>query len=1124
MGKFSGASAVQRAQEGKLGELELPTGPQVETQVEKAPTSQPTRDSGLLRELRAVQPTPEETQQQVEADTIAATDQTISALTEEVDRQSVPSLLEREQGGPRIDRWLQEPTPPISNVDSSQSPDGNLRIRSKMMADKVANGELVLGLTPYNTNPEAVKKYKEGIRGPELSQAIAETTEGNIMAAVSRSDAVVPNPVTGKNSIDPLYAQLASVVVENEMANIAFNENIEDKDPLFGDDENIQVGPVAPKPIKHATSNSQLGQSIHQEYQRVKGIKVPEKLPKKEAETLGAAFKNLWAEANPDLVDRVVDPKTRQYVYQLTAAGERSLREGEADRKRLFPKVNVRPAKQPLPTGQLPGDVGQNIARKVSGGVGKQEFGNTIQNAMANLATVPNVVDKQRAKILFSTILPVLRDGSHESWQAEINNIGPSKIQKFNAAFKQEQRKLQEEGRNPEEAQNRPEENLATLTDKIAQEVRSIAQERGGANYLSYNVQGFTGRVTPQQSFFNPTTSKAVRFVTRNAVPAIAKPGSKVEKNLRQMYAMSLLPKNLKADLDLPVIREQKLYQNENKLEQWGDRLSEALIMTDEQYESVSQAIEQGIPVGDPNFPQFGGLQLDLEADAELIKHIESKGEDGPIVIDGLIDFSKYIKAKRAGRPYHSYYNGYMDGKTNGLASNGIQMGHYETAERTGVFRSNRSTLLDSGDIRDELKDLAVNSVSDGWDGNTEGFGSELDNVAKEVFGDRDLNKMTTMTFGYGKELDSFTDKINETIFLLDEQLGADSEYSNSLNVIDSFNDRNDLAQTLMNKYESSLREVASEEALEARTLMRSAAALHSATNQIMSIKGPTGMDLNLGKGLTTGYEVADKSTFKIGDKTTTVAHYKEEPTSAAPKKIGDELIPGEYAYGGSVVAPVQALDAATVALSASGKSWDRLRRSSGGNPYIHPIYDAFKVDANGYDTVLEEVNKNWFNSAMNWSYLEATYDATKDAMKKFQVEMKDRAPNEVLTDNERLYMDWLLKPVKSEKGNIYFPNLINKMEKFKDYSENSVWNFSKQFVKEMKAVGYNMYSPPLHPTVNHLKQFVATLAKELNLRPRMEKTIARTNKNKKKLKEEILRRGYKTDSGERIALQYYSH
>ena len=49
---------------------------------------------------------------------------------------------------------------------------------------------------------------------------------------------------------------------------------------------------------------------------------------------------------NPTLVNRTIDPATGQFVYQLTAEGESALKDGEADRKRLFPKQSVRPAKQ----------------------------------------------------------------------------------------------------------------------------------------------------------------------------------------------------------------------------------------------------------------------------------------------------------------------------------------------------------------------------------------------------------------------------------------------------------------------------------------------------------------------------------------------------------------------------------------------------------------------------------------------------------------------------------------------------------------------------------------------------------------------------------------------------------
>ena len=1105
MAKFSGAQSVKKAQEGRLAEVELPTESQVEGTTalqEEAPTPQPT--SPLEKELAAYQPSPT---QALEEEVAADVEQ------QEIERQRVPSLQERGAGEPRVDRWLKPPTP-ISSF-ASNSPDGNLRARAGKMAKASATG-IGLGLSA-RTSAAAKEAEASGVTGPELSGVIEQETKGDLLSALSRVDAAVKLDDKGNYAPTPQYVSVASAVVENELGNALFTPTPE-ADPIAQAQDTIAVGPKAEaQPITHATGNNRLGQQIHQEYQRLQGVSVPEKLPRPEAETLGAAFKHLWADTNPTLVNRVIDPATGQFVYQLTAEGEAALKDGEADRKRLFPKQSVRPAKQPLRTGQLPGDVGQNVARKVSGGKGKQYLGNAIESAMINLAQVPNVVDKQRAKLLFSTILPVLRDGSHDTWQAGVNHMGQGKIQSFQATKNTLDRK-------GEGGDYSVEDNLAALVDKIAQEVRAVAQERNGANYLSYNVQGFQGRVTPQQSFFNPTTSKTVRFVTRNATPSIAKPGGRVEKNLRQMYAMMILPKALKADADLPIIRDQKLSENSNKLEAWGDRLLAANTMTDEQYEAISQAIEAGTPLTDPNFPQFPGLELDPEADAELIRHIESKGEDGLAVMDGLMDFAKYAKAKRAGRPHNTYFNAYMDGKTNGLASNGIQMGHVGTAERTGVLRKQRRTLLDEGDIRDNLKDVATASINDGWDGNTDGYESELNDVAAKVFNHRDLNKMTTMTFGYGKEIDSFSEDIGGTLDLLSELEGDDSTYHNSLAQIDKHMDRKELAKTILNKYSTALESVMSAEALEARALMRSAAALHSATNQLFKFKSPVGMDLVMGGSVSEGAEGADRSTYRIGTpeerQKATVLHYENTVSSAATR--GDDV--GGYAYGGSVVAPVQAMDAATVALSASGKSWNRLRNASGGNPYMHTIYDAFKVDANGYDVVLEEVNKNWLNTGMNWSYLEEAYEATHTAMKEYVQAINKRNPNETLTPIERSYMDAMLSVEKAASGKPYLRTLTSKLRRLNSYPGNEVWNAQDRFVDGMRKVGYNPYNPPANPTVAHLKQFVDILGKELNLRSRMTAAINRTNNNKKKLKQEILKRGYKTPSGERIALQYYAH
>ena len=152
----------------------------------------------------------------------------------------------------------------------------------------------------------------------------------------------------------------------------------------------------------------------------------------------------------------------------------------------------------------------------------------TLHEAMRNLNQVANVVDPQRMKILFATALPVLSEAVGPDHPfAVINHVGQDKVNKLVAKL------------GPEQAA--PE--YANLVKNLGNSLFGVAQERNGANHLTYYIQTFNGRIAPQQTNFDPTSSKSVRFVTRNAVPAEAKPGSRIERNLRQMYAMMLVEK-----------------------------------------------------------------------------------------------------------------------------------------------------------------------------------------------------------------------------------------------------------------------------------------------------------------------------------------------------------------------------------------------------------------------------------------------------------------------------------------------------------------------------------------------------------------------------------------------------
>lgn len=1142
MGKFSNAgntsgktSALQRLAESASSNVGLPVEPVEDATVQNysVPTQAPITQTGTgvvpaalpptefppiandpsislrrAEELPSpIQPQFVDPQQQLEMDLAAQ------------QRNRVPNLRERAMA----------PSVPMLNrrATASSIPDGGIFNRANQMAEAVAIG----GLVPpaYLQNTPGFIPATEGASGPQIAEAIAAEREGAVQAALNRLSAV-DNTDPRKPVVNPDLIKAGSIVTENMLMTLAEGSQDLDfeseADPITTaqgeqSSDQLDASSKAPSRVAKQQGNAHIGQQIALEYQRLSGNETPQKIPTKEAETLGDVFKTMWAVQNPNLVNVVRDTKTRQNYYELTPEGEDVLAKGVDTRRRLFPSKNVRPAKNPPPKGRLTGDVGDNEVKNVQGQVGKQSFGKVIEQSMHNMSQIPNVVDKQRLRILYSTALPILQSGDFSNPIANLHNVGPAKVAEYTAIHGPELANVE----------------MNKAADKLAQHIQSIAVERNGANYLTYAVQGFQGRVSPQQSKFNPTSSKTVRFVTRNAVPSPAKPGSRVESNLKQMYAMMLVPD---ADAALPNVREQKFEAYANQLEAWGDRLSGALEMTEAEADAISEAIEQGVSLTDPAFPQIKGISLDPEKDAELIKSIEAKGEDGPHYIDGLMDAAKYLKARREGRTHYSYFNAYIDGKTNGIASNGIQMGNSKTARQTGVLRSSKTDYLDEGDVRDALRDTLLHMVdTNGFDGDVHEFSSELNAVARAVFSYRELNKQTTMTFGYGKEVYSFSghmvDAFNQLkanpLLIKDAELRAQF-LASAVTVESRLPDRKVFGDTLMTVYGPALESVMSPEALASRSIMRSSAAMYAAMNQVMAIKGPVGNDLHFGRDMQMPGEATDTK-YRIrgenvvgGTKEFSAYHQQGEPTAAAPREYDGQLSYGDYAYGGAVVGPVQSLDAATVALSTAGKSWNRLKQASGGNPYVHTVYDAFKTDAMGYDVILEEVNSNWLDTAMDWSYLEETQKSLRDAMSKWRSEISKRDPKSAATENEAAYMRWILKEGESEKGNQTMKNFNKRIGNMAAFEKRGIdfGNVVRRFQDTMRSVGYDWLNPPAEPTVLQVRTFTESLAKILDVDSRLTRAINFTNKQKAELRKEILAEGYKTPSGKTIALQYYAH
>ncbi|OUV22538.1 MAG: hypothetical protein CBC55_03955 [Gammaproteobacteria bacterium TMED95] len=1097
-------------------------------------------------------------------------------FVEEIERQSIPSFKQRQHKETGPDKWQYNSSAQNANslpLQTNQS-DGGMNTRTK----DIINNKNGIGFT-VQANPE-------GATTSTISKVLHKI--GAVVEKQPEDIGFTPDRLSYK--ADPALMGVGALVVENDFSEIMLNEEEEvEADPLK---EVMQTSKFEgyQKPftlqVTRAKNNAKIGNKIYQEYQRLKGeasadpTTVPEKaLPREEAETIGQAMKEIWARNNPDMIEIIPgNSKKDQALYRITDEGQTKLARNTYERKKFFNKTIVQPSKIPLPEGKLPGDVGATAVKDISGRVGKIRLGKEIAQAASNLSRVPHVVNNRRALIMYQTLLPVLATNSSSSWMADIYSVGQDKMKDFLGAQRGYQRKAKEAEARGEldkfiklNGVYDPQENMAKLRFKIAQEAQSIAQNRKGANYLTYNVQSFNGRLTPQQTHFNPVTSKLVRYVTSNAVPAIVRKGSRQERNLRQIYTL-LLNDNISgspmngADSLLPDARDRALTVATPKLKQWGERLKQVLTMTPPEYEAVSEAISKGLPFSDPAFPKVKPLALDPVNDKDLIDAIQGKGEDGPHYMDALIDFADYVDAMKKGKNFRTNINAYIDGKTNGTASNAMQMGIIPTAFRTGVLRLGTENLLDEGDVRDQLQELALSSITEGWDGNTEAFLGELNFIAREIYSDRGLNKLTTMTFGYGKEINSFALVMSD---LMDELAVQDKDFADNLDRLmkKSKLSQDGVAKTLlMNKYGAALVSVISAEAINARRLMRASAIMHAAIDTPLIIKSYTGMDLVLGGYENTGdfesdnVPIFDKLQEAAGNEARNVSkvmHYDSKLTAAAARVRTDTegnmtSTPGEFVYGGSLPAPVQSLDAATVAMSASGKSWNKLKYNSGGNPYMLTIYDAFKMDVNGYDTMLEEVNANWLKASTEWSYLKETKDATEKAIDAWNKKNKGRDPKDKLSRTERMFMDYMLSLEKNAKGEDSPKPFVNKISKMLSIPDSHVdengfnprlWKLANKLKVKMANVGYNVKSPPLEgeATFEQLKVFVTFLAQaqthyDLGSAPKdadhkaidkiikasvlgaqFERAIEHTESNKKKLKEKIKELGVPV-------YQYYAH
>ena len=177
-------------------------------------------------------------------------------------------------------------------------------------------------------------------------------------------------------------------------------------------------------------------------------------------------------------------------------------------------------------------------------------------------------------------------------------------------------------------------------------------------------------------------------------------------------------------------------------------------------------------------------------------------------------------------------------------------------------------------------------------------------------------------------------------------------------------------------------------------------------------------------------------------------------------------------------------------------------------------------MDVNGYDVVLEEVNKNWKEAALKWSYLKEakkSLDTAYDALKKIANEGKE---TDVLELADYKYVNYLVNGRISAAGNSAI--LMRKLRSLAPFDLDNKKGLKA--AEEAKARGkfgtdaakrLQKIIPPGSTTVTRkqLIQFMRAFAAETNIHQRLDKLIERTERDKKILEKQI-----------KDVYQYYTH
>ena len=863
--------------------------------------------------------------------------------------------------------------------------------------------------------PVMAQYRKDGVMTEAVKLALEKKRDTNTLAetlTVKVPNAVTIDPADDRYSMNPEFGKLMSLVTENHL-----HESIlaaSDKDRIIDEEfDLIDTATADPeyneleKDINPIEGAAKLGKDImkwHNATLREQGIQPARPLSNREAKDLGAFALQAFKQSNPEMVAEMRDPEKGGIRYQLTQAGKAEMNRTAASRAEIF-NTKLDPWHTRPDDGMLNDSMSEHFTQFKNV---KQKNVESITESIKNQSQVNHIPDARRTRLALVSVLPTMyrNPGAKDDHFGEIFGVGETALRQ---AYMNEHRV---KGKSEQDALVTADRIVLQNKRNLLKQGTALVQNYGLPNYIPYAAQQITSRAHAMPSDFNPTRNKVVRFGTRGQAPTKVTKGSRADDGLMTIFALNLLnDKNdvlgdsTASDSLNPRLRIQAARE---RLPKWADMGRKVKALLDESLpqntaNQMIQAIKNNVALDDPAFPKGAMGQVRKFGDnlpEDVRQLMEDKGEDGLMALESLMEVADYVDNMESKGVHNTFLNGYVDGKTNGIALAAAILGNRELAFRTGILRPDDASYavqdLDGNawDVRDAMK----YSIQERMDSPNLSYSPyRLPNdiseenrlnfvqVMRDIGGYKALNKNISMVFPYGKELGGMISEV--TTHFMDYMADPkNAEFANKVQTLEKAGVKiDDILNAVHYNVITALFDVFGQDTFEGRAMMRTSAALMGIMDVNFAVPTPEGFHVNL-SGVKTDLSKKAEGTVKVGKstlKTQTSPLYR----SAAAERDGQI---GGSSNRLSVVMPVHAADAMTMHRTFSGKSMEKMKKAY-ANPedfYGTQIYDALKVDATNVLDMYDEINKNFMEVAEDFNYFKLAYQEVTSARKKFRDEM----------------------------------------------------------------------------------------------------------------------------------------